>query len=112
MQRQREGCHALFPRLLARRLCISRERGGNAQGAGRLARQLEATDRRLGPPRPSDAPRADRTTAMSPIREEPTVQQYLDLLRYIRANGVRKPTRTVSSATGRPLDAFAVFGYQ
>src|SRR5262245_40165866 len=40
------------------------------------------------------------------------MQQYLDLLQHVRAHGVRKPTRTRSSRTGQPLDAYAIFGYQ
>src|SRR6266542_1001372 len=40
------------------------------------------------------------------------MKQYLDLLRYVRDHGVRKPTRAVLGSTGRKIDALSVFGYQ
>jgi thymidylate synthase len=40
------------------------------------------------------------------------VKQYLDLLRDVRDNGVRKPTRAVLKSTGKPVDAISVFGRQ
>lgn len=38
------------------------------------------------------------------------MQQYLDLLRDVRDNGVRKPTRAVLQSTGEHVDALSVFG--
>src|SRR3954451_10251604 len=40
------------------------------------------------------------------------MKQYLDLLRYVREQGVRKPTRAVLRSTGEKIDAISVFGYQ
>jgi thymidylate synthase len=40
------------------------------------------------------------------------MKQYLDLLRYVRDHGVRKPTRAVLLSTGQKIDALSVFGYQ
>ncbi len=40
------------------------------------------------------------------------MKQYLDLLRHVRARGVRKPTRAVLRSTGEKIDAISVFGYQ
>src|SRR6059058_4696890 len=40
------------------------------------------------------------------------MKQYLDLLRHIRAHGVRKPTRAILRSTGEKIDALSVFGYQ
>lgn len=40
------------------------------------------------------------------------MKQYLDMLRNIRAHGVRKPTRAVLRSTGEKIDALSVFGYQ
>ncbi|MGH7170604.1 MAG: thymidylate synthase [Gemmataceae bacterium] len=40
------------------------------------------------------------------------MQQYLDLLRYVRDHGVRKPTRAILRSTGEKIDALSVFGYQ
>jgi thymidylate synthase len=40
------------------------------------------------------------------------MQQYLDLLRHVRDNGVRKPTRAVLLSTGEKIDAISLFGYQ
>ena len=40
------------------------------------------------------------------------MRQYLDLLRYVRDRGVRKPTRAVLRSTGEKIDALSVFGYQ
>ncbi len=40
------------------------------------------------------------------------MKQYLDLLRYVRDRGVRKPTRAVLRSTGEKIDAISVFGYQ
>jgi thymidylate synthase len=40
------------------------------------------------------------------------MKQYLDLLRYVREFGVRKPTRAVLRSTGEKVDALSVFGYQ
>src|SRR5258707_1826650 len=40
------------------------------------------------------------------------MKQYLDLLRHVRAHGVRKPTRAVLRSTGEKIDALSVFGYQ
>jgi thymidylate synthase len=37
---------------------------------------------------------------------------YLDLLRDVRENGVRKPTRAILRSTGAKIDAFSVFGRQ
>jgi thymidylate synthase len=37
---------------------------------------------------------------------------YLDLLRDVRENGVRKPTRAILRSTGEKIDAFSVFGRQ
>jgi thymidylate synthase len=39
-------------------------------------------------------------------------QAYLDLLRDVRANGTRTPTRAVLASTGRKIDALSVFGRQ
>jgi len=40
------------------------------------------------------------------------MRQYLDLLRDVRENGVRKPTRAVLLSTGEKVDALGVFGRQ
>src|SRR2546423_14114192 len=40
------------------------------------------------------------------------MKQYLDLLRHVRDQGVRKPTRAVLRSTGEKIDALSVFGYQ
>jgi thymidylate synthase len=37
---------------------------------------------------------------------------YLDVLRDVRENGVRKPTRAILRSTGEKIDAFSVFGRQ
>jgi thymidylate synthase len=39
-------------------------------------------------------------------------QAYLDLLRDVRTNGTRTPTRAVLASTGRKVDALSVFGRQ
>jgi thymidylate synthase len=40
------------------------------------------------------------------------MKQYLDLLRHVRDNGVRKASRPVLKSTGKSPDTFSVFGYQ
>jgi thymidylate synthase len=40
------------------------------------------------------------------------MRQYLDLLRDVRVNGVKKPTRAVLRSTGEKIDAMGVFGRQ
>ena len=40
------------------------------------------------------------------------MKQYLDLLRDVRDNGVRKPTRAKLKSTGEHIDALSVFGRQ
>lgn len=40
------------------------------------------------------------------------MKQYLDLLRDVRENGVRKPTRAKLKSTGEHIDALSVFGRQ
>lgn len=40
------------------------------------------------------------------------MRQYLDLLRDVRDNGVRKPTRAKLKSTGENIDALSVFGRQ
>ena len=40
------------------------------------------------------------------------MRQYLDLLRDVRTQGVRKPTRAVLRSTGEKIDALSVFGRQ
>ena len=40
------------------------------------------------------------------------MKQYLDLLRHVLAQGVRKPTRAKLLSTGQKIDALSVFGYQ
>ncbi|MCS6850860.1 MAG: thymidylate synthase [Gemmataceae bacterium] len=40
------------------------------------------------------------------------MQPYLDLLRFVRHHGVRKPTRARLLSTGQPVDALSVFGCQ
>jgi thymidylate synthase len=40
------------------------------------------------------------------------MKQYLELLRHVRADGVRKPTRATLRSTGAKIDALSVFGYQ
>ncbi len=40
------------------------------------------------------------------------MRQYLDLLRDVRENGARKPTRAVLRSTGAKIDALSVFGRQ
>src|SRR5438045_2105210 len=40
------------------------------------------------------------------------MKQYLDLLRHVRAHGVRKPTSAVLRSTGEKIDALSMFGYQ
>lgn len=40
------------------------------------------------------------------------MKQYLDLLRDVRENGTRKPTRAVLKSTGEKIDALSVFGRQ
>ena len=40
------------------------------------------------------------------------MRQYLDLLRDVRKNGVRKPTRAILRSTGEKIDALSLFGRQ
>lgn len=40
------------------------------------------------------------------------MRQYLDLLRDVRENGIKKPTRAVLRSTGEKIDALSVFGRQ
>lgn len=40
------------------------------------------------------------------------MRQYLDLLKEVRQQGVRKPTRAVLASTGEKVDALSVFGRQ
>ncbi|MDG3002741.1 thymidylate synthase [Paludisphaera mucosa] len=40
------------------------------------------------------------------------MRQYLDLLKDVRENGLRKPTRAVLRSTGAKIDALSVFGRQ
>jgi thymidylate synthase len=40
------------------------------------------------------------------------VRQYLDLVKYVLAHGVHKPTRAVLPSTGKHVDALSIFGYQ
>src|SRR5947208_10433961 len=40
------------------------------------------------------------------------MKQYLELLRHVLGNGVRKPTRAVLRSTAEKIDALSVFGYQ
>ena len=40
------------------------------------------------------------------------LKQYLDLLRDVLENGVRKPTRAKLKSTGQNIDAISVFGRQ
>jgi thymidylate synthase len=40
------------------------------------------------------------------------MKQYLDLLRHILEQGVRKPTRALLRSSGEKIDALSVFGYQ
>jgi thymidylate synthase len=40
------------------------------------------------------------------------MKRYLDLLRDVRENGVRKPTRAILRSTGEKIDALSVFGRQ
>jgi thymidylate synthase len=40
------------------------------------------------------------------------MKRYLDLLRDVRENGVRKPTRAVLRSTGEKIDALSLFGRQ
>ena len=40
------------------------------------------------------------------------MRQYLELLRDVRENGARKPTRAVLRSTGEKIDALSVFGRQ
>ena len=40
------------------------------------------------------------------------MKEYLDLLRDVRENGVKKPTRAVLRSTGEKIDALSVFGRQ
>lgn len=42
----------------------------------------------------------------------PLEETYLEMLRHIISNGVRKPTRAVLASTGKNIHAISVFGYQ